>query len=212
MRTRPHLMLGRDSHLVLRRDLAVSKCRSHETRRSRWMLLDASVALNASVVLNACLTQVGLKIRAAYLGHWKAYKKTSSLFNCHRLTVFIIRSHVGEQKSSRAFKEIQKFLVFLPIYFEDFHRADGLKTKHRAASSSVVTAPTTTSGSPPQETPISGEWKMTFAITENTKRLYFLMKFKTFFELEQSMWGSHTRIWFVNVTLVLMSRTRIWRS
>ena len=54
---------------------------------------------------------------------------------------------------------------------------------------------------------------MAFIIVEHeeTLSLNFVLKLKNSFEVEQSTRGSQARIWFINMTLVLMSKMRIWQ-
>ena len=55
---------------------------------------------------------------------------------------------------------------------------------------------------------------MAFVIVEHeeTLSLNFVLKLKNSFEVEQSTRGSQARIWFINTTLALMSKMRIWQS
>jgi len=110
---------------------------------------------NVSAALDACLAQIKLEIRA-YLGHWRAYKRPGS-FNSQFTWLFISPNQtcVWEQ-SSWVFLN-QKLLKLSLIFIKDFHRVNGPKRQAFCWSSSVATAPTTMSGSPPQETPIFGK-------------------------------------------------------
>ena len=89
-----------------------------------------------------------------------------------------------------SFQKKPKSLRLFPNLSQDFHCASSPKSKQVASSSSVVAAMTPMGGAPSQEAP--SLVRIAFAIVENeeTLSLNFILKFKMFFEVEQSMRGS----------------------
>jgi len=95
---------------------AALRCDSQfKTLRSRWML----PGVDMSDSLDACLAHIELEIRAAYLGHWRAYKWPGSL-NSQSLdySSILIRPASQDQKltnflrthkASSFFKSFQRF-------------------------------------------------------------------------------------------------------
>ena len=75
-------------------------CRCHllETRRSRWIILNANIVRNAGPLNAIASPQFELKICAAYLSRWEDYKKTANLFNSHSLIVFFLQTRVWKLK------------------------------------------------------------------------------------------------------------------
>jgi len=101
--------------------------------------------------------QFELKICAAYLSRWKAYKITVGLFNSHSFNCLLPSDPrlklklLSFSKNPKASSFFQKFSQRLRLDFMAF------KGKQAVSSSNAAVASTTFGGSPPQEATISGK-------------------------------------------------------
>ena len=124
---------------------------------------------------------IELEIWVTYLGYWNAYKKTSGLFTCHSFDCLQSPDpHLRFIFKTFKLSDLKAFKLSLNSFSKIFTIEMAPKSKHTAvSSSSTAAAPTSAGGSPPHETPISGN-KWLCHCWEHEELRILILKFKNF--------------------------------
>ena len=105
--------------------------------------------LNANIVLDTCLAQIELEIRATNQGHWGAYKKARGLSTVIHFNYLLHQTRIWRIFKALELSEEPKAFKLFSTFFKDQHRQMAPKSKNITSSSGTVVATTLMNGAPP---------------------------------------------------------------